>query len=191
MFLIMLVEGPVLTATGGLASALGYYNVFIVFALSFFANFIPDMLYYGLGRWGGNHALDKYGERFGIQRSRRDRAARFISDHVGQWLIFIKAVPLISPPGLAVMGALGVPIRSFIWWDMLIVALTSLFFVAIGYYWGKGYDFLQGATQYGPWALAGAFLFFILVTQLFSRLGRKLTRRMRTVTADEVPTSGS
>jgi membrane protein DedA with SNARE-associated domain len=189
MFLVMLVEGPVITASGALAAALGYYDVFVVFALSFFANFLPDVFYYSVGHWGGNRALDKYGERFGIARTRRDRTAGFLSRHMGKWLIFIKTVPFLSPPGLAVMGALGVPVRRFIWLDVLIVALTSLFFVVIGYYSGKGYDFLQGATQYGPWGLAGAFLFIILLTQLFGRLARRFTRRIRTFAVDEIPTT--
>jgi membrane-associated protein len=191
MFLLMLVEGPVVTASGALAAALGYFDVYLVFGVSFLANFLEDFVYYGIGRWGGYRALDKYGERLGIARTRRERAAGFIGSHLGKWLVFIKTVPFISPAGLALMGALGVPLRRFIWWDALIVALTSLFFVAIGYYSGKGYDFLRGATQYGAWGLAGAFLFIILTAQLFHRLGRRLTRRSRSFAVDEIPTSRS
>lgn len=189
MFLVMLVEGEVLTAAGALAAALGYYDVLIVFAISFFGNFLPDVFYYSIGRWGGNRVLDKYGQRLGIARTRQERAAEFIGNHLGKWLIFIKAVPFVSPPGLAVTGALGVPIRRFIWWDILIVALTSLFFVVVGYYSGKGYDFLRTATQYGPWGLAGAFLVILLITQLFGRLARRFTRRIRSFAEEETPTS--
>lgn len=193
MFLLMLVEGPVVTASGALGAALGYFDIYLVFGISFFANFLEDFVYYGIGwgisRWGGYRLLDKYGERLGIARTRRDRAAGFIGNHMGKWLFFIKTVPLISPPGLAVMGALGVPLRRFIWWDALIVALTSLFFVVIGYYSGKGYDFLRDVTQYGPWGLAGAFLFIILTAQLFNRLGRRFTRKTRSLAVEEIPTS--
>ena len=53
MFLVMLIEGPAVTAIGALGAALGHFNVFIVFILSFFANFLPDVLYYYMGHWGG------------------------------------------------------------------------------------------------------------------------------------------
>ena len=191
MFLLMLVEGPVVTASAALGAALGHFDVYLVFAISFIANFLEDFVYFGIGRWGGHRVLDRYGSRFGMAGTRRVGAAQFIDTHMGKWLIFIKTVPLVSPPGLAVMGALGVPVRRFIWWDMLIVALTSLFFVVIGYYSGKGYDFLQTATQYGPWGLAGAFLFIILIAQLFGRLARRFTRRTGSFAGEEVPASRS
>jgi membrane protein DedA with SNARE-associated domain len=189
MFLLMLVEGPVVTASAALGAALGYFDVYLVFGISFLANFLEDFVYFGIGRWGGYWVLDRYGDRLGVARARRDRATEFIGSHMVKWLIFIKTVPLISPAGLAVMGALGIPLRQFIWRDALIVALTSLFFLAVGYYSGKGYDFLRGATQYGPWGLAGAFLLIILVAHLFNRLGRRLTRRIKNFAVDEIPTS--
>ncbi|HEU0021478.1 MAG TPA: hypothetical protein VFR55_07385 [Dehalococcoidia bacterium] len=178
MFLILLVEGPVVTASGALAAALGYYNVYIVFALSFVANFVPDLLYYGFGCWSGQWALDKYGERLGIPRGRRDQAAVFIGSNLGKWLFFVKTVPFLSPPGLAVMGALGIPVRRFIWWDVIIVALTSLGFVMLGYYSGKGYDELRRITPYGTYALFGIFLAFVLSAFLHRRIARRITRRI-------------
>ena len=122
MFLIMLIEGPAVTAIGALGAALGHFNVFIVFVLSFFANFLPDVLYYYMGHWGGQWVLDKFGTRIGVPVERRERAAELITNHMGKWLLFIKTIPFISPPGLAVMGALGVSVKRFIWWDMAIVA---------------------------------------------------------------------
>ena len=147
MFLVMLIEGPAVTAIGALGAALGHFNVFIVFILSFFANFLPDVLYYYIGHWCGQWVLDKFGPRIGVPVERRERAAELITNHMGKWLLFIKTIPFISPPGLAVMGALGVSVKRFIWWDMAIVALTSLFFTALGYYSGQGYGFLQRGVR--------------------------------------------
>ena len=127
----------------------------------FFANFLPDVLYYYMGHWGGQWVLDKFGTRIGIPVERRERAAELITNHMGKWLLFIKTIPFISPPGLAVMGALGVSVKRFIWWDMAIVALTSAFFAALGYYSGQGYGFLQRAFGYGALWLAGFFVLFL------------------------------
>ena len=187
MFLVMLIEGPAVTAIGALGAALGYFNVFIVFVLSFFANFLPDVLYYSLGHWGGQWVLDRFGARIGIPINRRERASIFITNHLGKWLLFIKTIPFISPPGLAVMGALGVSIKRFIWWDMAIVALTSAFFAAVGYYSGQGYGFLQLAFGHGALWLAGFFILFLLMTFLYNRIAQRFTRRMRQYTDEESP----
>ena len=187
MFLVMLIEGPAVTAIGALGAALGHFNVFIVFVLSFFANFLPDVLYYSLGHWGGQWVLDRFGARIGIPINRRERAGVFITNHLGKWLLFIKTIPFISPPGLTVMGALGVSIKRFIWWDMAIVALTSAFFAAVGYYSGQGYGFLQRAFGYGAFWLAGFFILFLLMTFLYNRIAQRFTRRMRQYTDEESP----
>ena len=187
MFLVMLIEGPAVTAIGALGAALGHFNVFIVFVLSFFANFLPDVLYYSLGHWGGQWILDRFGARIGIPINRRERAGVFITNHLGKWLLFIKTIPFISPPGLAVMGALGVSIKRFIWWDVAIVALTSAFFAAVGYYSGQGYGFLQRAFGYGALWLAGFFILFLLMTFLYNRIAQRFTRRMRQYTDEESP----
>ena len=187
MFLVMLIEGPAVTAIGALGAALGHFNVFIVFVLSFFANFLPDVFYYSLGHWGGQWVLDRFGARIGIPTNRRERAGVFITNHLGKWLLFIKTIPFISPPGLAVMGALGVSIKRFIWWDVAIVALTSAFFAAVGYYSGQGYGFLQRAFGYGALWLAGFFILFLLMTFLYNRIAQRFTRRMRQYTDEESP----
>ncbi len=187
MFLVMLVEGPAITASAALGAALGHFNVFIVFILSFFANFLPDVLYYSLGRWSGQWVLDKFGPRIGLPGGRRERVAQLITDNMGKWLWFIKTIPFISPPGLAVMGALGVPIRRFIWWDIVIVAVTSLIFTVLGYYSGQGYGFLNRAIGYGAAWLAGMFLVFIIASYIYNRVAQKVTRKMRQGASDESP----
>ena len=187
MFLVMVIEGPAVTAIGALGAALGHFNVFIVFVLSFFANFLPDVLYHSLGHWGGQWVLDRFGARIGIPIHRRERAGVFITNHLGKWLLFIKTIPCISPPGLAVMGALGVSIKRFICWDMAIVALTSAFFATMGYYSGQGYGLLQRAFGYGALWLAGFFILFLLMTFLYNRIAQRFTRRMRQYTDEESP----
>ncbi len=179
MFLVMLVEGPAVNATAALGASQGHFNVFIVFVLSFFANFLPDVLYYLLGIWTGRRVLERFGPRIGIPPSRQERAAGLIANNMGKWLLFIKTIPLISPLGLAVMGALGVSVRRFIWWDMAIVAIVSGMFTALGYYSGEGYGLLSTAFGYGPLWLALMFVLFVVASLAYSLVARRYTRRMQ------------
>ena len=131
--------------------------------------------------------LDRFGERIGLPSTRRERAAEIIIQNMGKWLLFIKTMPFIGTPGLAAMGALGVPIRCFIWWDIVLVVLTSLLFTALGYYSGKGYDFLQQAVGYGTLWLAGMFVLFLLVSYFYNRFAQRFTRNIRKRVGDETP----
>ncbi len=188
MFLVMLVEGPAVNATAALGASQGHFNVFIVFGLSFFANFLPDVLYYLLGNWTGQWMLDRFGPRIGIAPARRERAAGLITNNMGKWLLFIKTIPLISPPGLAVMGALGVSMRRFIWWDMAIVALVSAMFTTLGYFSGEGYGVLRTAFGYGPLWLGVIITLFVLASLTYSRVARRYTRRMQQSISDDSDT---
>ncbi len=185
MFLAMLAEGPAVTAAAALGAATGHFNLAAVFVLSFLANFLPDILYYLLGKWGGQWVLDRFSGRFGIQEYRRERAAELIGSHLGPWLLFIKTIPFISPPGLAVMGALGVPVKRFIWWDIVLVALTSLLFVALGYFSGKGYEILRQAIGYGPFLLAGMFVLFLAFACLYGKIAQRYTRKVQQLPDEE------
>jgi glycosyltransferase involved in cell wall biosynthesis/membrane protein DedA with SNARE-associated domain len=189
MFLIMLMEGPVATASAALGSALGFFNVYIVLILSFFAGFLPDVLYYSIGHWGGPHALDRYGRRFGVSQARRDQMARFMEENAGKSIFFVKTVPFLSPPGLAILGALGVSVKQFIWWSTMVDTATALFFVVIGYYSGKGYEILGQFPEYASFGLAGAFLLFILISYLYSRAAKKLSQKITGFSSDEKETT--
>ena len=185
MFLVMLVEGPAINATAALGASQGHFNVFIVFGLSFFANFLPDVLYYLLGSWTGQRMLERFGPRIGIPPARQERAAGMIEGNMGKWLLFIKTIPLVSPLGLAAMGALGVSLRRFIWFDMAIVGLVSAMFTALGYFSGEGYGALRTAFGYGPLWLALMLVLFVLASLAYGRFARRYTRRIRQSISDD------
>ena len=61
MFMLMLIEGPVVTAAGAFAAAFSYFHLWIVFVLSILANLIPDIVYYAMGYWGRHNFIDRMG----------------------------------------------------------------------------------------------------------------------------------
>lgn len=74
---------------------------------------------------------------------------------------------------------MGVPIRRFIWWDIVIVAITSVISTVLGYYSGQGYGFLNRVIGYGAAWLAGMFILFIVVSYFYNRAAQRFTRTMR------------
>jgi membrane protein DedA with SNARE-associated domain len=73
MFMLMLIEGPVVTAAGAFAAAFSYFHLWIVFVLSILGNLIPDVVYYAMGYWGRHNLIEQYGHYFGLTKQRDRR----------------------------------------------------------------------------------------------------------------------
>jgi membrane protein DedA with SNARE-associated domain len=126
MFVLMLIEGPVVTAAGAFAAALSYFHLWIVFLLSILANLIPDAVYYAMGYWGRHTFIDKYGSYFGVTKKRMAAAEKLAKKHTVKSLIAIKMIPFLATPGLIVVGASKMDIKKYIWWSLIITLPSSL-----------------------------------------------------------------
>src|SRR5512140_1915224 len=90
MFVIMVVEGPVITAAAAFASALGYFNLYLVFLLSILGNLVPDVIYYAIGYWGRKRLVNKYGHYLGLSDTRILHLENLSEKHAGKALTLIK-----------------------------------------------------------------------------------------------------
>ncbi len=176
MFVAMVVEGPLVTIASAFGAALGYFSIYWVVALSFLGNLLPDCLYYYLGYWGGRPALERYGRPLGITRERLERWSPLAGRNVGPWLLLVKEVPLMGPTGIAVMGALRVPARRYLAWDVAINAVTALLLAALGFYAGQGYHQLLRYTGHPGYLLAGGAVALLLLTWLYRQAVNRFWR---------------
>lgn len=178
MFVAMLVEGPAVTAAGAFAAALGYFNLWVVFALSIMGNLIPDVIYYALGFWGRRGFIDKYGHHFGITPERSERLEELINKNVGKALAFIKLFPLIATPGLIIAGASRVDLRKYVWWSLIITVPSSGFFLVLGYYFGAAYDKIVSYLNYGGYLALAAVIIFVIISYFYKKLSQKFAEQL-------------
>lgn len=75
MFVAMLIEGPTITTVGAFLARVGYFTVSMVFLISILGNFIPDVGYYALGRWGRGF-IDRHPLLFSKLRITKENIAR-------------------------------------------------------------------------------------------------------------------
>jgi membrane protein DedA with SNARE-associated domain len=178
LFIVMLIEGPVITAAGAFAAALHYMNVWIVLLLSILANFIPDIVYYAIGYWARGKFLDKYGHYLGITPERIATTEKLANQHSGKSLFMIKMTPLLATPGLILVGATRMDIKKYAFWSLVITAPTSLLYLVIGYYFGAAYNTLEHYLNLGIYvAIAAAAIVIALAyfqRKYFSRLQKKI-----------------
>ncbi|HUC01290.1 MAG TPA: DedA family protein [Candidatus Paceibacterota bacterium] len=178
LFVLMLIEGPVVTAAAAFAAALHYMNIWIVLLLSVLGNFIPDIVYYAMGYWGREKFINRYGRYFGITKERVAATEKLAEAHTGKSIFVIKMLPLLATPGLIIIGATRMDIKKYAFWSILVIIPTSLFYLIIGYYFGDAYNTIQHYLNLGAYVIGAAAVVIVAIAwfqrKYFSRLEKKL-----------------
>ena len=135
IFLIMIVEGPVMTVAGAFAASLGYFNIWTIFILSFFGDVVGDALAYYIGYFSRKRVIEKYENFFGIKKKSFEYLEKHFKKHLGKTLFIVKSTPL-AIPGLMVAGASKVPIKKYAFWNAVNILPRTIFFTGLGYFFG-------------------------------------------------------
>ena len=178
MFLLMLIEGPVVTAAGAFAAAFSYFHLWIVFLLSILGSLIPDIIYYAMGYWGRHKFIDRFGHYFGLTKQRVRAAERLARRHTVKSLVAIKMIPFIATPGLLVIGASKMDIRKYIFWSLIITIPSSLFYLLIGYYFGAAYNTIDHYLHLGYYLLAATIIIVLLVLYFQRKFAENFARKL-------------
>lgn len=178
MFVLMLIEGPVVTAAGAFVAAFSYFNLWVVLILSVLANLIPDAVYYAMGYWGRHNFIDKYGHYFGLTPERIKAAERFSKDHTGKSLFAIKMIPFLATPGLIAVGASKMDLKKYIFWCILITIPSSLLYLLIGYYFGAAYGTIDRYLHLGYYLIAAAILILLVILYFQRKLAEDFARKL-------------
>lgn len=156
IFVLMFIEGPVVTAAAAFVAALHYLNIWAVLVLSILANLIPDALYYALGYWGRNRFVDRYGHCLGITPQKVAIVEKLLKRHSGKSLFAMKMIPLLATPGLVVAGVAKMDIRQYAFWCVVITIPSSLLYLILGYYFGTSYTAIEHYLHLGIYVIIAA-----------------------------------
>jgi membrane protein DedA with SNARE-associated domain len=137
MFVIMIIEGPIVTYISSFAAATGVFSITAVFCLSISAAICGDMFVFFLGRHGGQAFLKKHGYRFSDKNRERIAAVhRLVDKHPGKAIGIAKVTPGLPVPAILVIGTANIPVRTFLKYSIVISAGYTGTFSVIGYYSG-------------------------------------------------------
>jgi membrane protein DedA with SNARE-associated domain len=180
MFLMMCIEGPTVTAAATFAVTLGYFNPWVIFALSIMGDVLPDAIYYGIGRWGGTPFVKKFGKKFGLTEKRIESMEEHIKVHGGKTVAVLKYTPILATPGLMLVGAVKMKWWKYMWFVFIVTLQKTLTFMALGYFFGRVYDI-------GKYIKYGAILpFFLIVVYfifafIYKRISKKITDKIEKI----------
>ena len=162
---------PLLLGAGALAGN-GRLSLWLAAALALAGTVVGDLVWYEIGRIGGQRVL-KWMCRMAIEPDTCVRnGAETLTTHGASALLIAKFVPGLNSIGQPLAGALGMPRRRFVVFDVLGAVLW------VGLYVGLGYAFhdqlaeaILLADRLGGWAVVIAAVAFGLY------LGIKVIRR--------------
>jgi membrane protein DedA with SNARE-associated domain len=139
LFLLSVVEGPIVTVIGGYLSTLGYLNVFEVYPVVVVADLIGDSICYALGRFGHGLVLKRWGPKFGVTLARMKKLEQHFRHSGGKTLILGKLTHSAGFIILISAGASRMSYGAFLWFNLLGTLPKSLFLLVLGYTLGYAY----------------------------------------------------
>ncbi len=139
LFPIMVAEGPIVTIIAGFLSSLGYFNFFVVYAVAFLGDITGDVIYYLIGRWGGQKIVKK-GKFLGIKLNNIEKIEGHFKEHSGKTLLFGKLTHSVGAPILIAAGMAKIKINKFILYNVVGSIPKTFIFLIIGYYFGSAYN---------------------------------------------------
>jgi membrane protein DedA with SNARE-associated domain len=162
---------PILLGAGALAGT-GYFRLWFATALALAGTVAGDLVWYEVGRFGGQRVLRRLC-RLTIEP---DTCVRRGTDTFTRWgaraLLVAKFLPGLNSIGQPLAGALGMPRRRFVIFDVLGAVLWVGLYVGLGYVL---HDQLAEAARLahrlGGWAIV------IVGGAVAAYLGVKVTRR--------------
>ncbi len=140
MFWLMIIEGPIISYASAFASALGIFDIKIVFFLSVLGNSIPDKLFYFIGRFCRGPTLEKFASFFGLSYKRIKKLENAFKVHLGKTIVLTKITPVLTILGPLFAGFTRVNFKKFFIITTSIDIFISLIFIVTGYYSGLAAD---------------------------------------------------
>lgn len=178
IFILMLVEGPVITSISAFAASLGYLNIYVIILLSLLGNTIPDSLLFLVGRFARRKSVENFVGKFGLSNQRNKRIEQGLKKHAGKSLFLAKITPFMPVPGIMLAGFMKVPFKKFLFIDFLCNLILTTIFTTIGFYFGMAINSIFKYFKAGEYALLIIIPLGLIVYFLSKKITNALNKRI-------------
>lgn len=163
-------EGPMVTFAVGSLAALGYYKLYLVYPLLVLADFIPDVIYYSVGRYGhGRKTFDK----FTALHMHLQTIERMWHNHTLKMMFFAKWAFGLSIVLMMSAGYSKLPMRRYLLFTLPISMLQYGVFLLLGYFLGASAMAVNSSVSYIEILVAVALVVFLGVNTVLAKYARK------------------
>lgn len=134
-----IIEGPVVMMASGFLYGLGQFTLFPMYLALVFGDFIADIGWYLLGRYGTRNAIYKYGHFIGVTPATIERVEnQFIKYH--QKILIISKLTMglgFAAVILVVAGMFKVPFKNYVILNLIGGFIWTALLVTVGYFLGN------------------------------------------------------
>jgi len=169
LFPITIVEGPIITILAGFLSSLGFLNIFVAYALIVIGDLTGDILYYILGRLGGNQFISRWGRYFGVAEKEIEKLEANFDKHGGKLLLLGKISHGIGAAFLVAAGVVKMPFDRFFFFNLFATILKSACLILVGFYFGQAFVSINSYLEKAAVIIVGAVAIGAIVYLLYSR----------------------
>ena len=139
LFLGCIVEGPVVMMASGFLFSLGQFNFLPMYLALVSGDFVADIGWYLLGRYGTRHAIFKFGHFVGLTPEVLEKVeVRFRYYH--QKILIISKLTMgfgFAVVILLVAGMFKVPFKNYVILNLIGGFIWTAFLIIVGYFFGN------------------------------------------------------
>jgi len=177
IFLIMILEGPIVTFAASFAASLGMFNPFVIFCLAVVANLIGDIIWYFVGRVGSLTFIFRILHRFRLTSGYIKRLKSHLKNYPFKSILVIKFAPLLPVPGIIFAGVVQMPFLEFCLYVLVIGIPVAAVIVAAGFYSGIAFNLIARYLKFGELFILGLILLLWLIWKAFRKIANFLEKK--------------
>jgi membrane protein DedA with SNARE-associated domain len=163
LLILTIIEGPIVTVIASFLASTGILNVQIVYVVAFFGDIIGDIIYYYIGYFGRRKFLNK--EKFlGIQSQKILGVKEHFENHGGKIILAGKLTHGVGFTTLVAAGVSEMALARFVSYSVVGTLPKVLFFVCLGFYFGKAYSHIDSYLHY---ITAGIVLLILIILIIY------------------------
>ena len=172
LFPATVLEGPVVTIIAGSLAQAGVLNVGLVFLSALAGDIGGDLFFYGLGRFGREKFLGKYGKYLGLKESHVSSAEEYIRENSFKAIFAAKISHALGLAILFCVGLFRMSFSRFLLYSISISIPKTVAFIATGYFFGTSYNAISQYFNIGS-SMAMFFVSFFVIYKVFHYLNRR------------------
>jgi membrane protein DedA with SNARE-associated domain len=140
-FFLAIVEGPMVMVASGILLKLNFFYFWPIYFSLMLGDFTADLVWYGVGRYGGRKFVDRFGKYFSLTPDVIEKIEEFFHKHQDKILVISK---LTMGFGFAVAtlvtaGLVKIPFKKYALFNLLGGFVWTGILIALGYFFGNLY----------------------------------------------------
>jgi len=169
MFMLMVIEGPVITLATAFLASLGYFSLPAVFALSILGDLVGDVLWYSIGRQWGRGFVRRYGRYVGISLDLLVRVEKFFAQYGAKAIVGAKSTTGLCLVTFIVAGMARMPLQPFVLYALIGGIVWSAILVGLGYFFGALYEQIAVYIAGAGWLIAALAVIAIMIINTYKK----------------------